>query len=473
MHVVSWKIRNFWSVHFHMLTGRKSDPYYLTATPNTRNRRRLRKQKTTLSRLTSGSESTSQGNSIYQMLMNTKSAVQGIGYNFRSYLFDDSRPIEFESGSNERIWLVGVLAADSCTFYRMWKHIHRMTYRKRWPDPILNRKIGVLYDSDTGWGCTIRSCQMLLAHVLCRLGYEEDKLISFFLDRASALFSIQNFIQSQSQIQAGEWFGPTSASQVLKTLLETEECKQSLHLGMVLSVDGRICIQDILTQSSMEENSISSLSSSASPGLRHLVEESADLVGSGRANSWELCNTDPVLAGSCLDQSLGPEEEFWMIDGESEESFSPDQTTVTTGMWNRPVLVLVAMRLSPEAEMSQSQISALLGYMTIPSFAGFLGGPDRRCHYIVGLIEEAVAENFFDYTLLSVDPHIVQDAAVSSACPSIFANSSHPSRVSPSYLCPSIAIGFLLRSQAELDQLGPALPPVSPGGAFMELTSVL
>ena len=139
-------------------------------------------------------------------------------------------------------------------------------------------------------------------------------------------------------------------------------------------------------------------------------------------------------------------------------------------VWSRPVLVMVAVRLSPGTELSAAQIAALLSYMTLPSFLGLIGGPDKRCHFIVGLLEESNPEGG-SYELLSMDPHIVQEAVTgddSTLTNNPFENAAHPTRLSPSCLCPSLAVSFLLRSQTDLDVLTCTLS-TSMAGGFIEL----
>jgi hypothetical protein len=463
-----------------MLSERKSDPYYLTATPNTRRKRRLRRQKTTLSRHNSGNESASNGGHFLQMLMNTKSAVQGIGYNVRNFLFDETNPVDIDHTLNSRVWLLGREKHTSDEFQTAWNRIMRLTYKKRWPESILNPLSGISYDSDIGWGCTIRSCQMLMANVLIRMGVSQGRIETYFRDEESSLLSVHNFVNSQTSIPAGQWFGPSSVSTSLKRIIDSDEGR-ALELGLVLSVDGHVQLVEILDQSRPrpESPSIGCSSSPSSP---------APDWGSPRANSWELCNpSEGVALSSSLNSScMGPSprchaessvnQEFWVIDeddhhdGDSDESLVEVLDVRSSTMWARPVLVVVAMRLSPESDLSKPQLCALLSYMTIPSFVGLVGGPDRRCHYIAGLLEESVSEvdesenQCYEYTLLSVDPHMVQDSAV--MC---MKNSTNPSRISPSYLCPSVAIGFLLRSQSDLEELERQLATARHG--FIEISS--
>ena len=452
-----------------MLTEHKSDPCYVTVTPS-RRKRQLRKQKTAISRQSSSHENMSSSSSLYQFLVSTRSAVQGLGYNMRSYLFDDSRPVCLDVGFRTRAWLMGKQIETTEAFETAWSRVLRMTYRKHLPEPLYDEQSGVSYDADTGWGCTIRSCQMMVAETISRLGISRQRTASLFLDKPEALFSIHRFISSQSEKPPGQWFGPTSVALVLQRILGSPD-GQPVGLGMVVSVDGRLSSAEILSQSRQEiENSFSS----ASTPLLQTVQKSH------RANSWELCNDNPSSSysgqSSCMEPSPRAgfiditnsetvREEFWVVDVDSDVS---EESAVVDGPWARPVLVVVAIRLSPDNEMSQAQIAALLSYMTLPSCVGVLGGPERRCHYLVGLLEDQLEEGGFEYTMLSVDPHIVQEAVVETDV-SCFRNSANPSRVSPSFLCPSLALGFLLKTQADLDQLSEQLGSYMTGG-FVEFT---
>lgn len=102
-----------------------------------------------------------------------------------------------------------------------------MTYRHAFP---------VILDgihSDAGWGCMLRTGQMLLAncllfHVLGREWRLENdmnnnilhsSIINLFLDSNEAPFGIHSISKSGKKllnIGIGEWFGPSSISAVLK-----------------------------------------------------------------------------------------------------------------------------------------------------------------------------------------------------------------------------------------------------------------
>lgn len=96
------------------------------------------------------------------------------------------------------------------------------------------------YTSDAGWGCMLRSGQMLLGQTLVRhiltdewqLGHnireiteKYSQILSWFLDHKdvhTAPFSIHQIAsQGQKHDKAiGEWFGPSTIAAVLKTLVQ-------------------------------------------------------------------------------------------------------------------------------------------------------------------------------------------------------------------------------------------------------------
>ncbi|KAI8620537.1 hypothetical protein BC830DRAFT_1059165 [Chytriomyces sp. MP71] len=143
---------------------------------------------------------------------------------------------------------------------RLW-----LTYRHSFP-PIADSS----FTSDVGWGCMLRSGQMLLAnalvlHLLGRdwrlsenaaAGKQWDdyvKIITWFMDSNSSPYSIHRIalIGVKFDKNIGEWFGPTTISQVLKVLHESRQRETTLSMHVVS--DG-ILILDELKSTCAEED---------------------------------------------------------------------------------------------------------------------------------------------------------------------------------------------------------------------------
>ncbi|KAK2747821.1 cysteine protease atg4 [Colletotrichum kahawae] len=93
------------------------------------------------------------------------------------------------------------------------------------------------FSSDSGWGCMIRSGQMLLANAMAitNLGRDwrrgesrsrERQLLTMFADDPRAPFSIHQFVQHGAVAcgkYPGEWFGPSATARCIQSLTNAQE----------------------------------------------------------------------------------------------------------------------------------------------------------------------------------------------------------------------------------------------------------
>ncbi|KAJ3276697.1 Cysteine protease atg4 [Borealophlyctis nickersoniae] len=140
-------------------------------------------------------------------------------------------------------------------FYEDFKSRPWMTYRHSYPFIKPSQ-----YTSDVGWGCMLRSGQMMLANAFLfhelgrdwRLANNKDKsvwatyvkIISWFLDSNTSPYSIHRIalLGKQFEKEIGEWFGPSTISQVLKALLQSHK---DTSLSLYIASDGVVYRKDI------------------------------------------------------------------------------------------------------------------------------------------------------------------------------------------------------------------------------------
>jgi len=109
-----------------------------------------------------------------------------------------------------------------------------------------------------------------------------------------------------------------------------------------------------------------------------------------------------------------------------------------------PLLILIPLRLGLEKFYRETFENSLLEIFKIQSCVGIIGGRPRSAYYFFGASESG--------ELLALDPHTVQD----HSDPQIFSEYSTKSPLilpNVTYLDPSLALGFLVNSKSELDNL--------------------
>ena len=119
-------------------------------------------------------------------------------------------------------------------FLRAYQDIIWFTYRKNFPI-LLDNKLSPAdyYVNDTGWGCMIRVCQMMMAETLKRCMKDSnfivtnlnEKIISLYLDchttPEESPFSIQNIcklLYDEFKLKPGQWFKASNVFLVIQQI---------------------------------------------------------------------------------------------------------------------------------------------------------------------------------------------------------------------------------------------------------------
>lgn len=254
--------------------------------------------------------------------------------------------------------------------------------------------------SDSGWGCMLRSGQMMLAEALTRLNLGNDwtydegkvrckeggdssaywKLLVQICDKRSSRYSIQQIAQMGvgEGKEVGDWFGPNTISQVLKKLSHFDE-HNNLHIHVVM--------QNTVVIDEIEK-------------LCTLTREDGE--------------------GECC----------------SASSSKTSTNSSTTTSW-KPLLLLIPLRLGLD-ELNPLYLEHLKTCMQYPGSVGFIGGKPNSAFYFLG---------YSDDSLVFLDPHTTQSVAKFPDANSIYFDDStyhceSPRRMSFNKLDPSLALGF-------------------------------
>jgi cysteine protease ATG4 len=331
-----------------------------------------------------------------------RSFAPGVGFNARGHAVAVSNHVVVvnDDGSVVRS---GTLAPHLREFADHFRSVLFCSYRKNFP-----RIAGTHFTTDAGWGCMLRTGQMLLARaVLVQLSPPNWQLtdadvqspfsvyrrvVRWFNDEPhDAPFSIHQFIEvqrlacarrgdaHQMQLAAGSWFTPTEVACIIRDVVRINAAVLD-SLEVYVARDGEL--------------------------NRRAVEQLATPTSSSSSQSLSL----------------------------------PDGAERP---WNHVVL-LIPVRLGVDA-LHECYVQPLRKLLTMPQTLGVFGGRPRQSLYFVGVQGDDV---------LFLDPHLVQSwqpphAKFDDATNHLAA----PQRMRLRDVDPSMTIGFFLRTRADFDMV--------------------
>lgn len=276
------------------------------------------------------------------------------------------------------------------------------------------------YTSDCGWGCMIRSGQMLLAqalviHFLGRswrfdpntqiFSTTEDhihrKIVRWFGDQLSKAspFSIHKLVElgKRNGKKVGEWYGPGSVAHVLKDAVK-EAAKDNIDLASLhvyVSQDCTVYNQDI----------------------------------------FDECYSNEI-------QTVP-----WQSNA---NSLSPTRSRSKIITWKQLIL-LIPLRLGHE-KLNPIYSDCLKAMLSLEWCIGIIGGRPKHSLYFVGYQEEK---------LIHLDPHYCQDLVdvnlENFPLTSFHCRSARKMKISK--MDPSCCIGFYLSSREEYDRFQSTVQP--------------
>ncbi|KAH8310237.1 hypothetical protein KR044_000157 [Drosophila immigrans] len=324
----------------------------------------------------------------------------------------------------ESPWEEGIEGFRRDFYSRIW-----MTYRREFPT--MN---GSNYTSDCGWGCMLRSGQMLLAQgLICHfLGrswrydsdsqlhstYEDNmhkKIIKWFGDSSSksSPFSIHALVRLGEQLgkKPGDWYGPASVSYLLKHALELA-AQENADFDNICVYVAKDCTSKLTTKFHIQLLLIS----------RAFAVYMQDVE--------ELCSIpEPAPKPNVPWQQTKR--------GNNNASHKPDQQH-----W-KSLIVLIPLRLGTD-KLNPVYAHCLKLLLSTEHCLGIIGGKPKHSLYFVGFQEDK---------LIHLDPHYCQEM-VDVNQETFSMHSFHcksPRKLKSSKMDPSCCIGFYCATKTDFD----------------------
>lgn len=294
-------------------------------------------------------------------------------------------------------------------------------------------------DTDAGWGCMLRSAQMLLCHTLRihfksrnwrpPLNIEQARRDDFvrtsltwfadFPSKNESIYSIHNMVAvgySKYQTLPGEWWGPGTACYVMRDLVELHQKSQPSLFRVHVSSEGTVyrdAVHELMTRDSKKR-----------------AEE--------RQKEREESAPSPLHP---LDPSV------------------PDTSDIQVENleWDTSLLLLVPLRLGLD-KFNEKYVHCVARSFWLPQSVGILGGRPRGARWFYGAYADGSK-------VLGLDPHTVQVAPKRNGLQKVQLSDGYLESVHTDFsdiyelrrMDPSFAVGFYCRDKKDFAALEASL----------------
>jgi cysteine protease ATG4 len=342
--------------------------------------------------------------------------------------------------SNSPLWLLGTQYNDNnnskAKLFNIMASKFLFTYRYDF------EYIGsTSYSSDVGWGCCLRSMQMLLAEANCRLTFGKDYIF--------------NHILSDTKDQYSKYLN------IIKLFEDTSKSGALFSLHNILLTNS-VQAESMLSKMSSYLSSISSIASKVS----NSASNSATSVNESKIGQW-----------------VGPFQASKMVKKTSDANnnnnssscniyISPDNTVyldeLTIMVNQKPTIILIPIRVGDQ--LNKEYLPSLVATFKLNQSLGIVGGSGNSSYYIIG---------YQDDRLIIMDPHQVQKSAlidnmenmseIKEVCTTY--HTPELSSIGINDLDPSLALGFLIKDKGDLDNWLSNIPHFEQNVFYVSKTS--
>jgi len=366
----------------------------------------------------------------------------------------------------------GIAAFNEDFSSRIW-----LTYRKNFKE-----FKGTQISTDCGWGCMIRSGQMLVANTLVQLklsrhwrkmdpsksvhlaeeiGTESThkniiRLFGDTYDSNISPLSIHNLMEIAQETfnnKPGDWFGPSATAHIVQKTIDKNRDHDFLGgLRAYVAKDGTVYKGDIYEMCKIKKEikaSRSSFDSIINIDEYSIIDPNELLTPSfiGQSHQFENDGFVPYLLSDCEniqvenEENLSPRHTSQRSPGFRQRSLSVPSLYCSSWI---PVLILVPVRLGRDEKLNPIYGNCLKSFLATETCMGIIGGKPKHSLYFVG---------FQDDNLIHLDPHLSQDT-VDVTQDEFNLQSFHsktPRKIPVNKIDSSCCLGFLLENENQFE----------------------